>query len=71
MKRKVRRGREENMSVPDTTTCPICYAMISMDFMVRHLEFHQESGDIARPEPEYDPDIEDPFSDGNLIRADF
>jgi hypothetical protein len=45
--------------------------MIIMEFMVRHLEFHQESGDIARPEPEYDPDTEDPFGDGNLIRADF
>lgn len=45
--------------------------MIDMAFMVRHLEFHQESGDIATPEPEYDPDTEDPFGNGSLIREDF
>jgi hypothetical protein len=59
------------MSVPDTTTCPICYCIIDIAFMVRHVEYHQEAGDIGSPEPEYDPDLEDPFSDGNLIRADF
>jgi hypothetical protein len=59
------------MSVPDTTTCPICYSMIDMAFMVRHLEFHQESGDIATPEPEYDPDTEDPFGHDNVIQVDF
>ena len=58
------------MSVPDTTTCPICYCMINMAFMFRHLEFHQESGDIDRPEPEYDPDADDPFGHDNLIREE-
>jgi hypothetical protein len=44
--------------------------MINMAFMFRHLEFHQESGDIDRPEPEYDPDADDPFGHDNLIREE-
>lgn len=59
------------MSVPDTTTCPICYCMIAMEFMARHVEFHQDAGDIFVPEPEWDPDTENPFEEGNLVRADF
>ena len=60
------------MSVPDTTTCPICYCMIDMAFMVRHVEFHQESGVITTPDEwAYDEDTEDPFGDGNVIRVDF
>ena len=45
--------------------------MIDMAFMIRHLEFHQESGDIGAPEPEYDPDTEDPFGHDNVIQVDF
>jgi len=59
------------MSVPDTTTCPICYCIINAEFMFKHIEYHQESGEIAPPEPEYDPDVDDPFGDGNLIQVDF
>jgi hypothetical protein len=42
-----------------------------MEFMFRHIEYHQEAGEIAPPEPEYDPDMDDPFGDGNLIHEDF
>jgi len=30
------------MSVPDTTTCPICYCIINAEFMFKHIEYHQE-----------------------------
>jgi hypothetical protein len=50
VKRKVRRKVEPIMSVPDTTTCPICYGIVNRDFMARHAEFHEDSGDIVIPE---------------------
>jgi hypothetical protein len=46
--------------------------MIDMAFMVRHVEYHQESGEITTPDEwAYDEDTEDPFTDGNVIRVDF
>jgi hypothetical protein len=60
------------MSVPDTTTCPICYCMIDMAFMVRHVEYHQEAGDVTTPDEwAYDENTDDPFGHDNVIQVDF
>ena len=46
--------------------------MIDMAFMVRHVEFHQESGDVTTPDEwAYDENRDDPFEDVNVIQVDF
>ena len=46
--------------------------MIDMAFMVRHVEFHQEAGDVTTPDEwAYDEDIDDPFGHDNVIQVDF
>ena len=44
--------------------------MIDMEFMVKHIEYHQESGDIGSSEPEYDPYLDEVFTEGNVVRVD-